>query len=310
MKIGTFMTDRGVAYGLVLGTRWLDIPGAVELMKEPPQPKKLVDFAASGDSAMAVGNRLQSMAVKHPEKFEGIWRNLDKTTFLPPFYPEGRLFTQRGNSCLFSRVVKGIQPEHPIWERRYSENMIGHNQKCTHLGAGCNPEFVAVIGKTGKDIPKEKVRDHIFGYTMMLDHAGLSKPVFYDEWGMEKFRDDLVFRDLMFVDSYYGNSLPSTPVGPWIVTKDEIPDPYSLMISAEECYEDIRLNEMVSSGASTFRFEDTYAFMSKMMTLKPGDMLSTSSIGYDGYQFWDDVPQGSWVQTTCEKIGSLRMYLN
>ena len=82
------------------------------------------------------------------------------------------------------------------------------------------------------------------------------------------------------------------------------------MISAEEFYEDIRLNEMVSSGASTFRFEDTYAFMSKLMTLKPGDMLSTASIGYDGYQFWDDIPQGSWVQTTCEKIGSLRMYLN
>jgi 2-keto-4-pentenoate hydratase/2-oxohepta-3-ene-1,7-dioic acid hydratase in catechol pathway len=93
------------------------------------------------------------------------------------------------------------------------------------------------------------------------------------------------------------------------VTKDEIPDPYDLWITGEENIGKPRLIEKVSSGASLFLFEDAFAFMSRLLTLKPGDMLSSASIGYDGYSVWDDAPPGSWVQTTCEKIGSLRLYL-
>ena len=66
---------------------------------------------------------------------------------------------------------------------------------------------------------------------------------------------------------------------------------------------------MVSSGASLFGFEDNFAFMSRIMTLRPGDMLSTSSIGHDCYEFWEKKPPGTWFATTCEKIGLLRMYL-
>ena len=309
MKIGTFMTDAGVRYGLVLGDRWLDIPAAAEKWDGGTAPAQLIDFVAGGDRAIEWGNRLQSAAVLDPARFDGAWHPLRGAHHLQPFHPGGRLFVQRGNSCLFSRVCKLIQPEHPVWERRYTANLTGHNQVCEYVGKGGNPEFIAVIGAGGRDIPVDRVRDHIFGYTMMLDHSGFGREIFFEDWGVAEHEDELVFRDHMFFGSWFGNSLPSNPVGPWIVTKDEIPDPYSLWVSAEEYYgKDVRLIEMVRSGASTFRFEDTYAFMSRIMTLKPGDMLSTSSIGNDGYQFWDEMPAGSWLQTTCEKIGSLRMY--
>ena len=120
---------------------------------------------------------------------------------------------------------------------------------------------------------------------------------------------EMVFRDHMAVGAFFSNSLPPHPIGPWIVTKDEIPDPYDLWITGEENYGQPRLIEKVSSGASLFLFEDAFAFMSRLLTLKPGDMLSSASIGYDGYGIWDDAPPGSWVQTTCEKIGSLRLNL-
>jgi 2-keto-4-pentenoate hydratase/2-oxohepta-3-ene-1,7-dioic acid hydratase in catechol pathway len=309
MKIGTFLTANGITYGFVMGNDWLDMRKTAQLLNEPPAPETLAEFVAAGDEAIDFGNRLQRKAFLNPETVKEARHSLETSEFLPPFYPGGRLFTQRGNSCLFSRRTQRMQPEHPIWERRFSTNLIGHNQTCTFLGGACNPEFIAVIGKGGRDITRNKIREHIFGYTMMMDHPGFSHPVFDDDWGMGTYRDEFIFRDHMFCDSYYGNSLPSTPVGPWIVTKDVIADPYSLWISAEEHIDGIRLVEMVSSGASAFRFEDTLSFMSRIMTLKPGDMLSTSSIGYDGYPFWDDMPPGSWFQTTCEKIGSLRMYL-
>ena len=310
MKIGTFMADRGPTYGLVLGSRWLDVPAAAEILGGPPVAGQLIDFVAGGDEAIARGNRLQSAAVLEPERFEGAWHPLKGALFLQPFHPGGRLFTQRGNSCLFSRAVNLAIPEHPVWERRYTTNLVGHNHVCEHAGSAWNPEFVAVIGNGGRDISPKKMRDHIFGYTMMLDHPGGSRPVFMDDWGMAAHEDEMVFRDHMFVGGYFGNTLPPHPVGPWIVTKDEIPDPYALWITGEENFGRPRLIEKVSSGALLFRFEDTFSFMSRITTLKPGDMLSSASIGYDGYRMQEITSSNSWIQTTCEKIGSLRMYLS
>lgn len=310
MKIGTFMAGTGPTYGLVLDDRWLDIPAAAKILGGPPVADQLIDFVAGGDQAIDWGNRLQNAAIQDPERFAGAWHSLREAQFLPPFYPGGRLFTQRGNSCLFSRAVNLAIPEHPVWERRYSTNLVGHNHVCRHVGNAWNPEFVAVIGRAGRNIPPEEMRAHIFGYTMMMDHPGASRPVFMEDWGMAEHEDDMVFRDHMFVGAYYSNSLPPHPVGPWIVTKDEIPDPYALWITGEEHFGQPRLIEKVSSGASLFLFEDTLAFMSRLMTLKPGDMLSSASIGYDGYTLPEEQPPGSWVQTTCEKIGSLRLYLS
>ena len=310
MKIGTFMAEAGPTYGLVLGDRWLDIPMAADILGGSPVANQLIDFVIGGDAALAWGRHLQNAAVLDPERFGDAWRPLKGAHFLPPFHPGGRLFTQRGNACLFSRAVKLAMPEHPVWERRYTTNLVGHNHVSDYVGGGWNPEFIAVIGQGGRDIPPEGMRDHIFGYTMMMDHPGASRPIFMQDWGMAAHEDEMVFRDHMFVGAFFSNSLPPHPVGPWIVTKDEIPDPYTLWITGEENFGQPRLIERVSSGASLFSFEDTFSFMSRLMTLKPGDMLSSASIGYDGYGFWEKTPPGSWVQTTCEKIGSLRLYLS
>ena len=186
--------------------------------------------------------------------------------------------------------------------------MVGHNHICKKVGHGCNPEFVAVIGKEAKNVKKENARDFILGYTLMIDHAG-SPPVFMEDWGMSEYQEEMTLRDHFFHSSYYGNTTCPHPVGPWVVTKEEISDPYNLWISAEEKYEDIRLIEMVSSGSSLFRFEEAVSFMSSIFTLKPGDMISSSSIGYDGYAFRREIIPGSWFQASCSGIGSLRMYL-
>jgi hypothetical protein len=153
MKIGTFMVDDGPTFGLVLGDRWLDIPAAAGIFDGAPPGNPLLGFVAVGESSIAWGNRLQSAAVSEPERFAGAWHPLKDAKFLPPFYPGGRLFTQRGNSCLFSRSVNLALPEHPVWERRYTTNLVGHNHVSDRVGSGWNPEFVAIIGQGGRDIP-------------------------------------------------------------------------------------------------------------------------------------------------------------
>ena len=75
-------------------------------------------------------------------------------------------------------------------------------------------EFACVIGKTGRDIPKDKARDYIFGYTIFNDLSA---------------RDEQSQDMLSNLGPGKGKDFDnSNPIGPCIVTADEIPDPYAL----------------------------------------------------------------------------------
>lgn len=54
-------------------------------------------------------------------------------------------------------------------------------------------------------------------------------------------------------------------------------------------------------------FDEIIEYISSYITLKPGDMISSSSITYDGYKHWDSHGKGSYIEVDQEKIGKLRM---
>lgn len=307
MKLASFLTDSGPRWGAVLDRdRWLDLPAAWTLMGEPSLAESAVGFLAEGQRALDAAYYLMEGINANPERFVSATHPLDGATYLPPLHPHGRLFTQRGNSCLFSRQVKLAVPEHPVFELRYRHSMVGHNSICRFpapfTAGGWNPEFIAVIGKEGRDVPPERVPDHVAGYTMMIDHPAGVMPQF-EAWGVP---DLDVFRDAMMAGAFYSNAVLPHPVGPWIVTADEVGDPYDLWVTATE---NGRLVEKVHSSATLYTFNEVLSFMSRIRTLRPGDMLSTASIGYDGYPYWDEIEPGHYLEVAAEKVGALRLYL-
>ncbi|KGR76424.1 fumarylacetoacetate hydrolase family protein [Ureibacillus sinduriensis] len=117
-------------------------------------------------------------------------------------------------------------------------------------------ELAIVIGKKGSDIPKNLAFDYIFGYTIA---------------------NDLTARDLQerHKQFFLGKSLDgSCPLGPYIVSKDEITDPQNLTVVT-------KVNGEVRQNGSTndmvFSIEDLVSILSKYVTLEPGDVILTGT---------------------------------
>ncbi|QCR31567.1 fumarylacetoacetate hydrolase family protein [Lysinibacillus sp. SGAir0095] len=117
-------------------------------------------------------------------------------------------------------------------------------------------ELAIVIGKKGKDIPKNLAFDYIFGYTIA---------------------NDITARDLQerHIQYFLGKSLEGTcPLGPYIVSKDEITDPQNLTVVTKvngEVRQNGTTNDMV------FSLEELVSTLSQYVTLEPGDVILTGT---------------------------------
>jgi 2-keto-4-pentenoate hydratase/2-oxohepta-3-ene-1,7-dioic acid hydratase in catechol pathway len=148
-------------------------------------------------------------------------------------------------------------------------------------------ELGVVIGLGGRAIPRERALAHVFGYTVINDVSAR----------------DLQFRHKQF---FLGKSLDgSCPMGPAIVTPDEIPDPQSLAIAS-------RVNGVPKQASSTremiFDVATIISILSRGMTLQPGDVIATGTPS--GVGFARNPPEflkpGDVVECEIERIGVIR----
>jgi 2-keto-4-pentenoate hydratase/2-oxohepta-3-ene-1,7-dioic acid hydratase in catechol pathway len=148
-------------------------------------------------------------------------------------------------------------------------------------------ELALVIGKAGRDIPRERAFEHVFGYTIL---------------------NDVTARDVQrrHGGQYFkGKGLDgSCPMGPWIVTADAIGDPAKLGI---RCTVNGELRQDSTTADLIFDIPTLIASLSEGLTLEPGDILATgtpSGVGYamDPPRFLKD---GDRVVCEIDGIGRL-----
>ena len=148
-------------------------------------------------------------------------------------------------------------------------------------------EFAFVIGEGGRHIPASEWRQHVFGYTIMNDVSARDYQMASSQWTMGKNFDTFA------------------PMGPWIVTANEIADPHALDIS-------LTLNGVQMQSSNTrnqiFRIPELIAFLSSVFTLEPGDMVSTGTPAGVGYKRKPPVflQPGDEVVVRVEGLGELR----
>ncbi len=151
-------------------------------------------------------------------------------------------------------------------------------------------EFACVIGKGGRDIAKQNARAHIFGYTIFNDFSA---------------RDEQSQEMLSTLGPGKGKDFDnSKPIGPCIVTADEIPDPYALEMV-------VRVNgEERGRGNSRdmhWKYEDCIAFVARSETVHPGEMFCSGTVGNgSGLETGRFLEPGDVVELDVEKIGVLR----
>lgn len=149
-------------------------------------------------------------------------------------------------------------------------------------------ELGVVIGKGGKNIKRADALEHVFGYTVIND---VSARDVQNAHGGQFFK---------------GKSLDgSCPMGPWIVTRDEIPNPHALALRC-------RVNGVIKQESTTsdliFDIPALIEWLSKGMTLLPGDILATGTPS--GVGFARTPPEflkpGDVVECEIDGIGMIR----
>lgn len=151
-------------------------------------------------------------------------------------------------------------------------------------------EYGCYIKKTAKDVPVEKARDYIFGYTIYNDFSARDAQAveMIGQLGPAKGKD---------FDT--GNAM-----GPCIVTADEMPDPYALTMIARVNGEEWGRG---SSSTMHWKFEDLIAYISRSETLYPGEFLGSGTIGNGcGLEAQRFLKPGDEVELDVEGIGVLR----
>lgn len=138
-------------------------------------------------------------------------------------------------------------------------------------------EFAIVIGRGGRHISREDALSHIFGYTCLLDITVRSTE---DRSTRKSF------------DTF-------TPIGPHIVTADEIPDPDNLDL---KCWVDGELRQETNTSELIFDVAALISYASTIMELAPGDIIATGTPAGVG-----PISGGSEISVNIERVGTLEV---
>jgi 2-keto-4-pentenoate hydratase/2-oxohepta-3-ene-1,7-dioic acid hydratase in catechol pathway len=276
MKLVTFTDSAGTRIGLAVDGGIVDLKKAdpdlprdmIGLMTQWPAVRGAVERAATRKADIAQSAVKLEAPVQRPGKVFAIGLN-----YADHIAESGQ--PTPTEQVWFTKAVTSIHaPFEPVQLPKVS------------MLLDYEAELVAVIGKRCKHVPKEKVHEVIFGYC-----AG----------------NDVTVRDWQFKTPQWvlGKSFDThAPIGPWIVTPDEIGDPHTLGVRAfvnGEKRQDSNTKHLV------FNIFDQIAHISKAMTLEPGDIIFTGTPGGVGVAM--KPPQflkaGDVTRIEIDKIGAI-----
>ena len=198
----------------------------------------------------------------------------------PPVPRPGKIVgVAMNNSAADDRKIAA--PDHPVFFMKPATCLVGHGEPIPvrpHYGRlHPEPELAVILGRDGKDIDPAQAMDHVFGYTIFNDMTGndmrAGDRVHYWALYPEPDNPDSVRRveqHLSYAARYKGTD-GFGPAGPWLATRDEVPDPHDLDISCSlggEVFTDDNTRHY------TYRVEEVIAFLSRFMTLEAGDMIA------------------------------------
>jgi 2-keto-4-pentenoate hydratase/2-oxohepta-3-ene-1,7-dioic acid hydratase in catechol pathway len=218
---------------------------------------------------------------------------LGDVTLKAPLIP-GKIMAVGKNYSDHAAEVGGVAYSRPSGFIKNTDTIIADGETIRKPGwtekLDYENELAVVIADNCSEVPPEAAYDHVFGYTIMADMSA---------------------RDVQYAERKEGNIMigknfpTAAPLGPWIVTKDEIPDPHQLRIVT-------RVNGEVRQDASTatqiHKIPQQIAWYSHA-SLQAGDIISTGSpagtgAGYQGEGTWY-LQHGDRLECEIEHIGTL-----
>ncbi len=275
MKLLSFATDGHVLFGAASGD------GVVTLNDKIGQPSLRAALAAGAMEAMR-----QAARTAKPD------RALADIKFLPVIPQPNKILCAGVNYRSHAAEVGRELPRQPSMFVRFADTLVGHGGDMIRPKLSDNfdyeGELALVIGKPGRHIPPDRALDHVAGYTIFVDGS---------------------VRDYQKFSVTSGKNWPGTgPLGPWLVTTDEIPDPGKLTLTT-------RLNgqQVQHSGTDKliYSIPQIVAFCSDFTALSPGDIIATGTPEGVGHgrnpPLW--MTPGDTLEVEITHIGVLRAHI-
>jgi 2-keto-4-pentenoate hydratase/2-oxohepta-3-ene-1,7-dioic acid hydratase in catechol pathway len=282
-------------YDLQVVLSTLPADQAAGLSLRSGEPLTLLHVIAAGERGLALGRQV----LKDPAAFAAARVEPGRVKLLAPIprtgknvFCLGRNYADHIKEDNVSRDKQTPPPEAPQFFTKPATSIVGdgadirYDQKVTRR-LDYEVELAVVIGHGGRDIPAEKAMEHVFGYTIVNDVTARDLQRRHDQWFKGKGLDTFC------------------PMGPWIVTADEIADPHALAISLDVNGE---RRQNASTGDMIFRIPETIASLSAGLTLESGDVIATGTPSGVGYAMNPRrfLAAGDEIVCHVEGVGSLR----
>jgi 2-keto-4-pentenoate hydratase/2-oxohepta-3-ene-1,7-dioic acid hydratase in catechol pathway len=307
MRFLTFADESGLpALGVLRGGKILDLNKWLG-DTNPVRWTMLTLIAASAEQPQVYGGIIERLHAVFDDELnsKGLLKPMDKATLYAPIpFPRCNVICLGHNysdHAAESKLARGeqVQVDRPDYPNFFTKSAGSINGPYSDIPfdpevstqIDWEGELAFVIGKQGKNIPLDKAMDHVFGYTIV---------------------NDVTARDLQrrYAGQFFkGKSVDgSCPMGPWLVTADEIPNVHNLDI-------EVRVNGEVkqhgNTGAMLFTIPEIIQELSVGMTLQPGDIISTGTPS--GVGFARNPPQflkpGDVVECSITSLGTLRNHV-
>ena len=250
MKLMMFQKGKSAALGLVEGKTVIDLGVA-----DPSLPKELHGLIAAGLNSLTA---VKAAAANAPASARFVLAAMKPAL---PLANPAKIICVGLNYALHAKEGGHPMPTYPSFFLRVPTSLVAAGAPVIRPKASIQLDYecelTIVVGKGGRHISEEKALDHVFGYTLF---------------------NDVSVRDFQRKTSQWtpGKNFDGTgPLGPWIVTADELPPGASgLRITTRvngETMQDSNTSGMIFSTAKII------SLLSEFMTLQPGDLIATGT---------------------------------
>lgn len=297
MRLVTFTVTGEERLGALSGDQVLDVERLAQGMGRKGLPSTMLGLIEAGPAAWQAAQSLIEESARASLPPADSVRSVSEIRLLAPIpRPRKNVFCLGLNyKAHLEETSTGPAPELPkvpVFFTKAVTSIVGPEEpilfdESVTTKYDWEAELGLVIGVGGKGIKEADWQQHVFGYTCFNDVSARDLQRSHQQW-------------------FLGKSLDGTcPFGPAIVTADEIPDPHALDI---QC----RVNGVVKQHSNTsellFRIPPILAYLSRGITLEPGDLISTGTPSGVGYTRTppEFLKPGDVVEVEVEKVGLLR----
>ncbi|MCA9838191.1 MAG: fumarylacetoacetate hydrolase family protein [Trueperaceae bacterium] len=337
MKLATFVVKEQERFGLVIrhpktAEDWIFDPELAEaklrlysskftspLVNQEPSflatwPKELVHFLELGEKGMAALQRLETylkrfLAQSDEAVLIGAGFPLATVKLRAPI-PRPRLFfglVQNSPTFIRNNPARLTANVYPQGHQRPQGSLLGPGDPVIVTPEMSNfnwtPEPGIIIGKRGKDILATEAKQYIAGYTLVMD-------LVHDHY-MDQLREHANGETLDWFEEATGSWLGKKSdcmgaMGPFVVTPDEIGNPYDLLLYTRQSG---LLRDRAHTGSMLIGFERAISWLSSFIEVYPGDVIHMGTLAFDGMFMTKDMSFGpdDYIESELEQVGSLRL---